>query len=192
MLHHNMINLGKGVSLSPTHPPTTNMSFNPITPGDGLTASGGQWSVSAVPTCKAYRSGSQAITNGLWTTVVLNGEVEDAPGWHSNVTNPSRITVDTDGLFLVVWWATFAINTTGVRLGRIQLNGGDAGLDSASIYGDTSSEFTTSIGNSSVMRMSSGDYVELAVYQSSGGNLNLLGGTSYNSGTTLSVTRLGS
>jgi hypothetical protein len=141
-------------------------------------------------TCRAYRSGNVSAASGAWSTIDLNAEDGDNPGWHDNVTNSSRITVDRDGTYLIHWGAAFSADATGIRCGRVLIGGVDAGLNSASVYQAATPSFTCNLGNSAVVTLSNGDYVELAVYQNSGGNLNVLGSAAYNSATFLQVTRL--
>lgn len=57
-----------------------------------------------------YHGTTQNIGNGSATALVFNTEISDAPGWHSTVSNTSRITVDATGNYLVSAWFIY---TTG-------------------------------------------------------------------------------
>lgn len=120
---------------------------------------------------RAFRSGVQSIPNATVTVVALNGESFDTNTLHDTVTNNSRIVLDTVGYWLVVGRVSWAANGTGGRLARINRNGVvDAEGDFvAALTGDV-----TQIGVTAVVRAAAvTDYVELAVYQNSGGALDI-------------------
>ena len=96
--------------------------------------------------------------------ITLDDEEYDTDGMHSNVTNNSRITVQTAGKYHVTAQSAWEPVNNGLRVLEIMVNGARAGRNRASgeFYQDTVSW---------TGELSVGDYIELRVYQSNGGNL---------------------
>lgn len=123
---------------------------------------------------RATKSSPQAITTATWTTVTFDGEDHDYGSLHDNVTNNSRLTAATTGVYHVEASVGWEVNLTGDRLARLVKNG--------AVYISTTGDTTTSsVGTGPVSNISTsvylnaGDYIELQVYQNSGGNLNVEG-----------------
>jgi hypothetical protein len=147
---------------------------------------------STVPArCRVSKTADQSIPDNAPTVVTFDAEQFDTAGMHDNVTNNSRITIQTPGVYLIVGQASWATNASGRRDLSFKLNGNfasgsgpwgtlskpaNAGFDAANI--------------SQVAVLAAADYVELSVFQSSGGALNLKGGAS-DTGTCLTVIYLG-
>lgn len=113
------------------------------------------------------RTTTQTISTGTVTALAFDAEEVDTDTLHDNSTNNSRVTIALTGKYFVFGQVDYEASSTGQRQARIHKNG---------------SEFLTSIVDSStagivivqvatVMSLSSGDYVELATYQDSGGDL---------------------
>jgi hypothetical protein len=120
---------------------------------------------------------SQTVPSSTWTSINFTAEQFDNYGGHSTSSNPSRYTVQRDGLYFVYGLASIAeTNTTGYRISRLLVNGTDA-------YGGTSARpvASSTIGSSlpacAHIRLEAGDYVELQSYQSSGSSLAVKDGT---------------
>jgi len=123
--------------------------------------------------CRAYRNAAYNVPNAAWTPIELDVENFDTDTMHSTVTNPSRVTCVTPGVYLLSAGMQHGVNATGVRGVRIFLNnttslcnmlvgafaGAGAGLSASTIY-----------------ELAAGDYVELSVYQDSGAVLALTTG----------------
>lgn len=115
-----------------------------------------------------------SISNATYTAFTCDTEDYDTDGFHDNSTNNSRITIPSGkgGYYQISGKIAFAANSSGIRVAGIYKNG--------SLVGG----FTTpSISGSSInypflvtMNLAVGDYVELYVYQDSGGALNLFSG----------------
>tara|TARA_R110000868_G_scaffold296804_1_gene557170 strand:+ start:227 stop:1078 length:852 start_codon:yes stop_codon:yes gene_type:complete len=118
---------------------------------------------------------SQSISNATFTAKSFPGtDVYDTDGFHDPATNNSRITIPTGlgGYYLVYGQVNWDANATGRRLLYIRKNGTaiyfvEGFASSASIYPTN----TVSI----IDNFAAGDYLELFVYQNSGGSLNVLG-----------------
>ena len=111
------------------------------------------------------------IANNTVTAVTFPEEHYDTDGFHSTTTNNSRITIPAGlgGKYLVTSSnLTFNQNATGERSARLLKNGsvvfyGPGWLGNSSVF--LSSSFTATV------ELAAGDYIEIAVYQNSGGNL---------------------
>lgn len=122
------------------------------------------------PSCRVYKAAAQSLTSGSDTAIQFDSERWDTDSMHDTVTNNTRITIQTAGIYVVTGHAVFAANATGVRALYIRLNGStriaQQALSSASA-GDTALSVTT------VYEFSAADYVELMAVQTSGGALNV-------------------
>jgi hypothetical protein len=122
-----------------------------------------------------YNSASQSISNTTWTTLNFNSESFDTDTFHDTATNNSRITIPSgkNGKYLIVAKWHLQGNASGSdRLGGIKKNGTNIGTYRG-INGNASS---VGWGASVILDLVATDYIELEVYQDSGGNLNALGG----------------
>jgi hypothetical protein len=118
---------------------------------------------------QVYRSTAQSIPHGTWTKVQLNAETRDVRNEFDSATN-YRFTALEAGDYIVAGIAQFATNATGVRYISIYKNGALTrmmGLAAVS----ASVPITPSV--SGIINLAANDYLELWVYQDSGGNLNI-------------------
>lgn len=129
-----------------------------------------------MPAVGVTHNAAQSITNSTNTILAFNTERFDQAGGgastqHDTVTNNSRLTCRYDGIYQIVANVDWASNVTGERLIEIVLN---AGLTSiARVRGAAGG-----IGpcNQLVTRQYAlvvNDYVQLQVFQTSGGALNV-------------------
>lgn len=122
-----------------------------------------------------YNNASQSIGNATYTILNFNSEVFDTDTFHDTATNNSRITIPSgkNGKYLIVAKFHFAGNASGTnRLGGIVKNGTNVGL----FRGITGNSSSVGWNASVILDLVATDYIELEVYQDSGGNLNALGG----------------
>lgn len=117
---------------------------------------------------RVYNSANQTIANTAWTLLAFDSERYDTDAIHNPTTNNSRLTCKTAGKYIISGQATFYSNTIGLRYVDIFLNGAKilGRFCQAALNGDTSPVETTTVWELAV-----NDYVELRVYQNSGGNL---------------------
>jgi hypothetical protein len=123
-----------------------------------------------------YNNASQSISNTTYTILNFNSEVFDTDTFHDTATNSSRITIPSgkDGKYLIVAKFHFAGNASGTnRLGGIVKNGTNVGLFRG-INGNSSS---VGWNASVILDLVATDYIEIQVYQDSGGNLDAIGGS---------------
>lgn len=142
---------------------------------DSSTATGLAWSAPASGSfvgCQLAFTGSQSIANTTATALTWGVENFDTDGMHSTVTNTSRITIATGkgGYYWIYGFVSWDLGTHR-RIAYIYKNGSEIiGYE----VGVTSSSPATypAVGISSVLNLNAGDYLEMFVYQNTGGNLN--------------------
>lgn len=145
----------------------------------------------ATPTfvgASAWMNTTVAIPNATFTNVALADELFDTNSIHDNTTNNSRMTIPTGyaGKWLVNGTLSWA-SGTGIRSIALYKNG-----SYYAIWDTSPSTGTFSANFSVVMNLAVADYVEMRVYQTSGGNLNLYGNSAGNGTiTTFGVSYLG-
>jgi len=150
-----------------------------------------EWgSISSSPSfvgCSLTKSTAQAITNNSSTAVTFDTETFDTDGFHSTVTNTSRITIPTGkgGKYLFVMTMCWTTSSTGERLTTLKKNGGFhkytwqmGGIAGGYVFNPSSV----------IVDAAAGDYFEMFAFQTSGGNLNIVEGFDY---TTFSCVYLG-
>lgn len=151
-------------------------------PGDFIT--GALWNAgpkalcdwaTAQPVFAGYQATLQSVTSGTWTSLSIDTETLDSDGGHSNVTNTTRYTAQIAGTYLVLGFAAFASNATGVRGSRLALNG--TAIRGSQTNVNTCSSSVWSSPCWAVTAMAVGDYVEVQGFQNSGGALNTNNGT---------------
>lgn len=128
----------------------------------------------ARPMAVLRQAAAQSIPNITWTGVLLDTEDLDRDAGHSTSSNTSRYVGKTPGWYLAPYTMCYAANATGSRWARIRTNGTDAvattpGRDSRPSAGAVD---TSMSGVGFVYLNGTTDYVELVVFQSSGGALN--------------------
>lgn len=118
---------------------------------------------------RVYNSADQSIPNAEFTALAFNSERYDTDTIHDNSTNNTRLTCKTAGVYIIIGQVQFESNATGDRGVRIMLNGTNqlalvwqAAATTGNKYFIAQTLFTLEVN----------DYVELFVYQSSGGALN--------------------
>jgi hypothetical protein len=128
------------------------------------------------PRVNAFATAGTVCPTGISTLITFDGEAWDTDGMHST-TNPSRITINTPGQYLVSIYARFPINATGYRSLNLRLNsGGNSGagstLSTISVA-PTPGSATTMVTRTLELTCNAGDHYELFASQSSGANMTL-------------------
>lgn len=120
--------------------------------------------------CRVYHSVAQTIPTGVVTVLAFDSERWDTDSIHDNVTNNTRLTCKTAGLYLITAHVGFTANANGRRSIYLKKNNttwiGIVGLPSVP-DGVTSTllEVTTQY------QLDVDDFVEVYCYQNSGGDL---------------------
>lgn len=128
------------------------------------------------PACRVYHSANQSIVASTETTLAFDSERYDTDTMHDTVTNNSRITIKTAGLFVVQASVSWAAGTgTWSSYATLRVNG------STVIDQDTRLAATgigASLNPSATYKFAVNDYIEVRVWQNSG-TLNLTATPNY-------------
>lgn len=124
------------------------------------------------PACRVYHNTAQSIANNSEVALTFNSERYDTDSMHSTSVNPSRITFNTTGLYVVSLTFEFAPHSTGRRYGVIKL-GGTTGI-AVALNPTAEGTFGHGFSISTIYKFTAGEFVEAKVYQNSGGALNVL------------------
>jgi hypothetical protein len=146
---------------------------------DSTAATGLKWATaSSTPTfvgCHLYKSSTQSINNATDTALTWDSEQFDTDTFHSTSTNTSRITIPAGkaGKYLFLGRINWTTNATGAREFKLFKNGVEQLWNPAALA-------ATQTGNqwSTIYDAAVNDYFEAYVYQTSGGALTTIGGTS--------------
>jgi len=159
---------------------TVNMAANDYVQIEVMQTSGGSLSIASTIVltsyvtspivARVYHNTSQTISNVTWTALAFNSETFDTDTLHDTSTNNSRLTVERDGYYRINANASFASNSTGNRRMRFRVNGS---TDWAAIKQNAVSGTTHDLSLSTLVRLSSSDYIEVEVYQNSTGSLSV-------------------
>jgi len=124
------------------------------------------------PRAKAYRSASLSINDSTNTILDLDAESFDTGTMHDNTTNPSRITVPSNGsgVYLVTGGVWFSPSALGTRQVELKKNG--TNVAGVAIAVNSATEYT-GIPISVLVEAVVGDYFQMSAYQNSGGALAL-------------------
>jgi len=122
------------------------------------------------PACRVYHNANQSIANGVSTILAFNSERFDTDAIHNTVSNNSRLTCKTAGLYVISVTLLFATNAVGIRGVHFKLNGTTLICVQG---GDAQSVYETNLTATTIYQLATNDYVEIQVYQNSGGALNL-------------------
>lgn len=131
----------------------------------------------APPRAQLYRTTSQSTTTGVFAALQWDAENIDTDGGHSTSTNNSRYTAQTSGWYEVtasVLWA--ADSTAGFRLTNVDVN--NSGFPQIYDMSTPMSDNSCVLNPCGKVFLNVGDYVEVKVYQTSGGNRLIAGGAS--------------
>ena len=120
----------------------------------------------AIPAARVTRTSAQSIPDSLNTSLAFNQERYDAAGVHDNATNNSRLTAPVTGIYAVTAQFTWGGSAgAGSRFAGVMKNGSTLIARSQELAGDDDENLTTQV------LLAAGDYVEVQVLQTSGGNL---------------------
>ena len=120
------------------------------------------------PLCVAYASSAQSIPNTTWTSITLNNNRIDSYNGHSTSINTSRYTSALQGWYMV--HGNIPLNVAHSPSGRLTVNG--SVVLGSQIPGFQSTSGTGGVQPHFPVLLNVGDYVEMQVFQSSGGSVN--------------------
>lgn len=158
---------------------------------DSTAATGLKWaSASSAPTfvgCQLTKSTAQSISSGTETIITFDTETFDSDGFHSTVTNTSRITIPTGKAGKYLATAQIMSNSKGFQTqGGMRVNGSNV-----SVYYSPTDPTAPCILLNLMLNLSVGDYVEIFSYQGSGSAKDVLANNYTPNATYFGVTYLG-
>lgn len=124
-----------------------------------------------VPACRAIRTTNQSIATATSTAISFDSESFDTAAMHDTSVNTSRVTFTIAGIYQVSGTVMFASNATNSRDVWLQLNGTTRIAEAATTANSTD---VWACSLSTLVKVAANEYVELLVFQTSGGNLNAL------------------
>jgi len=125
--------------------------------------------------CSLVDANQQTITNNTYTALTWDTEDFDTDGFHSTSSNTSRITIPSGkgGYYLFTGQVGWDDNTTGVRILKLYKNGTEVPRTG---YLEPNAQYPT-MSMTTILSLVATDYVEMYVYQNSGGNRTAYKGT---------------
>lgn len=139
-----------------------------------------------VPQAKLLRTTVQTITTATDTAINWTSESIDTLNGHDNAVNNTRYTAQAGGQYLMIATVPWANNATGIRRIDFKKNGTTFYTGSSHPSGVATRVSTNA---SRILELSFGDYVEVFVHQTSGGNLDADG--TLNEGLTWDIVWMG-
>lgn len=144
-----------------------------------------------VPAANVYNSGAQSIPNAAITQLLFDSEFFDNAGIHSTSSNTGRLTAPKSGVYTVSAFVGWTTNATGDRYLAIRRNGEEAKKIAADRRG--ASNITGQESHvTAPLFLNAGEYVDIVVYQGSGGALTLNTLSAYSATAMASLVWLGS
>ncbi len=121
-----------------------------------------------MPMCRVKKTSANNIADSTPTTLNFGSETYDTDTMHNNSTNPSRITFATAGKYHVGAVVKWDVAAGGTRKISIMLGGST--VLAAVEHPDDCESMTISLDYT----FTAAQYVELVVYQDSGGGIDVL------------------
>jgi hypothetical protein len=118
---------------------------------------------------KVTKSTAGYIPTAVLTPLDFDVETYDTDNMHDNATNPSRLTVNTPGLYLIQGTVAFASSGSGFLGCHLRLN--SATVIESNMINDLNSGGGTYLTISAAYNLIAGDYIELLAEQTSGSDL---------------------
>lgn len=151
-------------------------SNDQILVADSTASTGLKWATPSAASfvgASVYKTATQTINNATETALTFNAEDYDTDAFHDNSTNNTRMTIPTGkgGRYLVTATTAFFNNATGQRTVYIYKNGSTL-LNTAQVAG-VSGSIDAFVTTSYVVNVSAADYLEIKVFQNSGGTLTI-------------------
>lgn len=142
----------------------------------GLTFTASKLVMPSYVGCRAYNDGTQSIPNNVSTAITFAQEEWDTTAIHSTSSNTSQFVVPAGyaGKWRATWHVGYPTNATGSRISFIRKNGNPAA--NSAVIGSGSQQPGSSVSNwdvhgTATVDLIVGDYIELLVFQNSGGAL---------------------
>ena len=125
----------------------------------------------AVYAARVYKAAAQTIADSTTTAIIFDTERYDYGAIHDNVTNNTRLTAPADGIYAIVGNVVWAANDTGER--RLMIRLGGATPIAATRVNTPHATRAEWMVVSTQYELDKDQYVELTVYQTSTGDLDI-------------------
>ena len=148
-------------------------TIGPFTAGDILTAATmtdiqtNLTNQRVPPMCRINQTSGQTINDATNTVLTFAGEQFDTDGMHDLVTNNSRITIQTAGVYLVTGSANYTAGVSDDAAINI-LKNGSGGNGGYVAFGPANT--TAGMTTTTLLSLAVSDYLELSVYQNNSAN----------------------
>ena len=129
------------------------------------------------PRAALYQTTAQSVANAVWTATSFDSTLLDTYGGHSNTTNNSRYTAQVPGWYSLRCGGGWVTGAAGGGRGASIYKNGAFYTAGAAVVGSTNVIHSTPVSKDVFLAV--GDYVELFVWQNSGGALNTAGSGQY-------------
>jgi hypothetical protein len=131
------------------------------------------------PYCSVYSTVAQTLATGAHVPMTFNAELSTPASGMWVITDPTKITIPSSGLYLVQAGCTWAQNGAGARSFAALISGAPLGHDHLS-DGNTTTYTVQSINET--YQLNASQYLQFDLFQTSGGNLQVggLGGALFN------------
>lgn len=123
---------------------------------------------------RVYRITAQTIATLTSTAIAYSGATWDTGGFFT-LSSPTRLTIPADGIYAVSGHVAWASNVTGWRHATIRVNG----LTNIAIQSVNPAASGAYVTVKTIDRFSANDYLEMTVFQNSGGDLNVTRNADY-------------
>jgi hypothetical protein len=135
-----------------------------------------------------YKGANQSIANATSTAVSFNSEYFDTDAYHDNATNNSRLTIPAGkgGKYQINYNVNWDANATGSRQAIVYLN--NTTVISLVETDNAGAGRGVGLSGSLIYSLAAADYIQVLVFQNSGGALDCLSG---GNPTTFSISYLG-
>lgn len=135
---------------------------------------------SSRPFGRAGRTTAQSIPNAAWTAISFNSELTDSDGMVDIAGQPTRVTCVTPGNYDIHASVAMTANATGmrgIRIHHFNNAGASQGIYGSHIHLSNTAATGSNLVTSTAIPLAAGDYIQIEVYQSSGGALNTVTGS---------------
>lgn len=132
--------------------------------------------MSPVPFARVYRDALQGTTHNVAKILDFTNERWDNDNIHDNLVNNSRLYARTAGKYIISASVTFDSNSSGKRRLSLKLDGGDL-IANKNLRAMATGK--TSLTISTTYELNEDQYIEVSVYQDSGGNLDIMSYAKY-------------
>ena len=147
------------------------LSPNSVASDEIVNGSVGVGDQAVIPTARVRRTTNQTIESSQLEAISFTAETWDTFSMHSNVTNNTRLTAPFAGVYLITGNVLFNSATGGLRELSLEVNGNKPIADVQDDDRTSASEFHSL---TTVYRLAGGDFGQLKVLQSSGGNVDII------------------